>query len=132
MHILVCVDDKMGMCFGLRRQSRDRVLQEDMLELTKDAALWMEPYSAKLFDPIPENFRVSETFTQQAQPGEYCFCERKLPETGVETIILYRWNRQYPADMVFPQQWLQDRTLQERREFAGHSHETITREVYVP
>ena len=131
MHIIVCVDDKMGMCFAGRRQSRDRVLQADLLALTKDAPVWMELYSAKLFTPIPENFRVADDFTQQAQPGEFCFCERKLPESGVESIILYRWNRQYPADVVFPLQWLQGRTLQERLEFAGNSHEIITREVYV-
>ena len=130
MHVIVCADDKLGMCFAGRRQSQDRLLREDLLALTKGVPLWMEPYSAKQFAGIFENFRIAEDFTRKALPGEYCFCERQLPETGVESVILYRWNRHYPADTVFPRQWLQSRTLQESREFAGSSHETITREVY--
>ena len=67
---------------------------------------------------------------EKAGQGEYCFCELQLPQSGVETIIVYRWNRHYPADQIFPEEWLQCRSLKESREFAGSSHEKITREVY--
>ena len=47
----------------------------------------------------------------------------------MEGLVLYRWNRRYPADLycTLP---LEDFVLEERREFAGSSHECITREVY--
>ena len=49
----------------------------------------------------------------------------------LEGLVLYRWNRRYPADA-----WLDVRpgppgwTLARREEFSGHSHERITKEVY--
>ena len=50
----------------------------------------------------------------------------------IEKIILYRWNRKYPADFRFDinledSEW----KLAETREFTGSSHEKITEEVYV-
>ncbi len=132
MHLIVCVDEKMGMCFAGRRQSKDRLLRQDMLALAGDAPLWMAPYSAGQFDAPAENIRAEEDFIEKAGQGEYCFCELQLPQSGVETIIVYRWNRHYPADQVFPEEWLRCRRLKESREFAGSSHEKITREVYLP
>ena len=49
----------------------------------------------------------------------------------LEGLVLYRWNRRYPADA-----WLDVRpgppgwTLARREEFSGHSHERIAKEVY--
>ena len=131
MHLVVCVDDRMGMCFAGRRQSMDRLLREDLLALTQGAAIWMAPYSAGQFEASPENLQMAEDFTEKAGAGEYCFCELQLPRGNIESIILYRWNRHYPADFVFPAEWLQCRSLKETKEFAGSSHEKITREVYV-
>ena len=130
MDLIVCVDDKMGMSFGGRRQSMDRLLREDLLALTQGAALWMAPYSAKQFETLPENARVAEDFLEAAGEGDYCFCELQLPQKPEGSIILYRWNRHYPADRFFPEEWLQCRNLKESREFPGNSHEKITREVY--
>ena len=45
-----------------------------------------------------------------------------------ERIVLYRWNRAYPADVKFTMP--KGFTLKESREFAGSSHEKITREEY--
>ena len=59
MHLIVCVDDRMGMGFAGRRQSMDRVLREDLLALTRGAALWMAPYSAGQFEASPENLQMS-------------------------------------------------------------------------
>lgn len=131
MHLIVCIDDRLGMCFMGRRQSKDRLLRADMLELTGGAPLWMAPYSARQFEEAAENICVAEDFLSRAGAGEYCFCETNLPEENIENIVLYRWNRHYPSDQTFPQALLECRTLHERKEFPGSSHETITREVYV-
>ena len=70
----------------------------------------------------------------KAGPGELCFVEEPplLPWLDrLEGLVLYRWNRRYPADA-----WLDVRpgppgwTLARREEFSGHSHERITKEVY--
>ena len=37
MKLIVCMDDKNGMAFNHRRQSRDRVLAKRIMELTENA-----------------------------------------------------------------------------------------------
>ena len=130
MHLILCVDDRNGLCFGGRRQSQDRLLREDLLSMTRGVPLWMAPYSARQFESLPENVRVAENFMEEAGAGEYCFCELQLPQSNVESITVYRWNRHYPSDLALPDSWLQCRSLTERKEFPGSSHEIITREVY--
>ena len=61
----------------------------------------------------------------------YCFAENFLVnEENVEEIIVYKWNRLYPADTYFNidfENW----NLTETVDFEGSSHEKITRERYV-
>ena len=44
MQVIVCVDDGMGMLFNHRRQSRDRVLIQRILEITKGKQIFMNTY----------------------------------------------------------------------------------------
>ena len=55
MKLIVCLDDNNGMMFNKRRQSRDRLLIENMLELCKGERLYTNEYSGKLFS---ENTRL--------------------------------------------------------------------------
>ena len=49
----------------------------------------------------------------------------------ITQIVLYRWNRHYPADKKFPAELFADRwTMISQRDFPGSSHERITEEVY--
>lgn len=134
MILIVCLDDNGGMLFNHRRQSRDRVLNQQILELTQGSKLWMSDYSAKLFagTDAPQ-ICVEQEFMQKAGSGEYCFLENgpAAPFADrIEKILAFRWNRVYPADQSFDvplQQW----HMEAAREFAGSSHEKITLEVYV-
>ena len=49
MILIVCVDDHNGMMFNHRRQSQDRILRGDILELAEGKILWMDAYSKKQF-----------------------------------------------------------------------------------
>ena len=61
---------------------------------------------------------------------EFDSAERYLPMA--DTMIIYRWNRVYPADVIFSKDYLDcPWTLKETFEFSGHSHSKLTREVYV-
>ena len=63
MILIVCVDDHNGMMFNHRRQSQDRVLRADVLELTVGKVLWMNAYSRKQFtESGADEIRVNETF----------------------------------------------------------------------
>ena len=49
--------------------------------------------------------RVEEDFLQKAGEGEFCFAEDadlSGEEERIQEIYLYRWNRDYPADVYFP------------------------------
>ena len=135
MIVMMCVDDNGGTMFNGRRQSRDRVLQEEVLARTQGRRLWMNASSAALFAPEgAERIAVAEDFLDRALPGELCFAEGAAlapSEERIEELILFRWNRVYPADRFF------DLPLEEHgwrltgtREFPGSSHERITEEVY--
>ena len=47
MKLILCVDDKGGLAFNHRRQSRDRVLNEHILMHCGMHRLWISPYTAK-------------------------------------------------------------------------------------
>ena len=129
MQVIIPVENRNGMLFNHRRVSRDQKVSERILAYCKEKRLWMNAYSAKVFENNPP-IRVSETFLEQKHA--ICFVEDQdvtpyLPE--IDTIILFHWNRDYPADFFFTvdlSEW--NRIHQE--EFAGKSHEKITMEVY--
>lgn len=140
MKIIVCVGDNNAMLFHNRRISRDRAVIEDILrmvskEVKKDgrARIWMNEYSSELFRTYSGDISVSERFLEEAGEEEYCFVEN-VPiqeyKDEIQTVVLYRWNRKYPADIKFAMD-LSRWKMVECVEFSGHSHEKITKEVYV-
>ena len=133
MTLIVCVDDELGMAFGGRRQSRDRALCGNMIAFAAGRTLRMAPRSARLFEELGGNILAEEGCVQSAGADECCFVEFE-PAGGLarraDTLVLYRWNRRYPANLYFDVP-LTDWRLTQRTEFPGTSHETITREVYV-
>lgn len=131
MIVIACVDDSGGMMFNHRRQSQDRKVREFLLDLSKDAKLWMNAYSAKQFEDAPQ-IQVSEDCLKECPEGDFCFVENEDPvpyAEKIEQIVLVKWNRRYPADVFFEiplDAW----HLESTREFPGFSHEKITVEVY--
>lgn len=131
MNIIVCLDDNGGMLFNSRRQSRDEALCQRVLEVTADATLWMNEYSAKLF--TDGEFKVDECFLEKAEEDDYCFLEQPLPcelKDKIGKVIVYRWNRKYPSDVKFDASVLKLRRLTSSFEFKGTSHERITEEIF--
>ena len=134
MRLIICVDEDDGLSFGGRRQSRDSVLRDRILELTKGNLLWMDTYSAGLFADVENLICVSDSCLEQAGEEDWCFAEMQdlVPfASKVNTLVIYRWNRRYPSDRKLPVALLLEcPRLVSRRDFAGSSHEKITEEVY--
>lgn len=127
MNVIVTLDDNNAVGFNHRRQSRDRILNEDVLNLAKDN-LWVSGYSASLF-PLA---KTDENYLVQAGEDDYCFAEMQALapyEKSIQKIIVYRWNRDYPFDQLFDLD-LSTWNLLSEIEFAGSSHEKITRQIY--
>ena len=136
MIVFTAVDDTNGMLFNKRRQSQDSVLREHMLTLCGENPLFVTPYTAKQFSAEQQaRLRIEENPLEAAAKGDFCFIET-LPlmpyAEKIEKVCLYKWNRRYPADFFFDlplsaPAW----KLEETEEFAGTSHDTITKEVFI-
>ena len=133
--LIACVDGRNGMAFNRRRQSRDRAVRADLLAEIGAARLWVNAATARQFAPEEQSrLCVDESFLEKAGPGEPCFVEDRsvAPCAGrAERIVLYRWDRAYPADLYWDLP-LEGWTLARREEFPGFSHKIITKEVYIP
>lgn len=120
------------MLFNHRRLSHDRRVCEKILDYSNEKELWMNAYSRKLFTNLTDinNIQVDEEFLDKSQ--SICFVENQditpyLPK--IDTLVLFQWNRDYPADFFFTvdlSQW----NLISTEDFEGTSHEKITMEVY--
>ena len=127
MILSLCVDDRMGLMFQGRRLSKDVLLREKLMELS-GGMLRMSSYSAKQFDmPVYS----SADYLSGASENDWCFAENDdylAASERINKIVLFRWNRSYPADLyfAFPGEW----SLIHTEEFPGKSHERITMEVY--
>lgn len=131
MKLIICIDDNNGMMFNKRRQSKDAAVRADIASEVGTHRIWMNSYSAKQFTDTPNlTICVEEDFLKHAAEGDYVFMEEKVTEIDPEQLIVYRWNRLYPADVYFNfdlSAYKQERSS----EFTGTSHEKITKEVYV-
>ena len=102
----------------------------DILKEAGRAPLWVNAVTARQFtDGQQSRLRIDEAFLDRAGSGEFCFVEDrsvKPYETRIEQVILYRWNRAYPADLYWDLP-LDGWTLERREEFPGYSHKIITK-----
>ena len=128
MILYICLDDRNGLQFNKRRQSRDSAVLEDIrAQLT--GPLCIQPFSEKLIRETEIPYVLApesaEDYFAEDIPGNDLLEKTKK-------IVIYRWNRHYPSDVT----WTPDLAglgfrLEETAEFPGTSHEKITREVYV-
>lgn len=134
MVLIVCIDDKNGMAFNGRRQSRDSILCERIMSVVGEKRICMRPDSAKLFSDYSMHICFVEVLGEAADNADYYFAETDNPTQllpMVDEVIVYRWNRTYPADLYFPTELLCDGwSLVKTFDFPGNSHERISEEVY--
>lgn len=127
MTLYICLDDRNGLKFNNRRQSRDSAVLEDIRRLMTGNLL-IDSFSEKL---------IREAGIPYVLPPETAedFFVEDIPSDEIlgktSKLVIYRWNRHYPSDV----RWEPDLAgmgfiLTETTEFAGTSHEKITREVY--
>ena len=127
--VYVCLDDRGGMSFNGRRQSRDSKVFEDIRqELTGE--LLIDPFSEKLICRAELPYRLIEG--PLPEEGNF-FLEMRPAQDALtaDRIVIYRWGRHYPAD----RRWDLDLeeygfSLAEQTAFPGTSHELIGKDVF--
>ena len=105
-----------------------------ILKTINGASLLIAPYSEPLFSQAECSVSISDSFLADADAKDYCFVENtsvaKFKEK-ISKLVIYKWNRDYPADFYFDIDYANDYKLETTLDFVGTSHEKITKEVYV-
>lgn len=135
MTLFLCLDDNNGMAFNKRRQSRDSVVTSDIVNECNGGTLYIAPYSKRLLDGKKPEIYIGDDFLEKADKEDFCFTET-VPVSDklgkADKIIIYRWNRDYPYDLTFDCDLpLCGFELSDTNEFAGSSHDCITKEIWV-
>ncbi len=124
MIAIICTDIHGGISFNNRRVSKDRVVIEDIQNLTQGKKLFV-PRSARDLFTEDYNVLINDSGIMKAKDDEYVFLE-SVPDPfpqGITKIIKYDWGREYPADVYLkvPHNFI----LEEERTLTGYSHEKI-------
>ena len=134
MKIIACLCTKGGLLFNNRRQSRDRVLMQNLSEYVADGAIFINDFSSSLFLNTDMSAIEVSSPLDAAGENDYVFVENLTLsgyESKINEMVIYRWNRDYPADFRLDIKPLDiGLSLVESSEFKGSSHDRITREIY--
>ena len=139
MIVYIAVDDENGMLFNNRRQSQDRIMRENMLQDCVGSKLWVAEYSKKFFvdengNITPDNVVVDDDFLEKAGENDHCYVEKGDISPWmdkIDTIVLYKWNKRYPADTYFDISLLDSNWKKfSLNHFTGSSHDKIFKEVW--
>lgn len=133
MFLILTVDNKNGMLFDGKRQTRDRIVT-NYIRKRGCGSLRISPRSADLFGKDMDGVVACGEYLSNAGVTDWCFVEdpadlSTLPEKPVQ-VYLIKWNRDYPGDAYMPGDLLDGMALVKTREWAGYSHEKITVEIY--
>lgn len=128
--VYICLDDRDGMLFNGRRQSRDSRVFEDIRRELRDVLL-IDGFSESLCRRAEIPYALWEG--PLPREGQFFLEARPAVEaSAADRLVIYRWGRHYPADVYFglnPEEALF--RLEEVSAFPGTSHEEIRKEVYV-
>ena len=131
MHLIFCLDEKNGILFNRRRQSRDSAVIRDALALS-GGNLFVTPFSEKIMKTYGASHTVVSDPTALGKE-DWLFYEEGDPSflfPLCQSIIVYRWNEVYPSDVKVNLSSLEGGD--EDKEFEGSSHKKITRHPYFP
>lgn len=121
--VITFLDEKNGMMFNNRRQSKDEVVKKYIKEIIGEETLYLSAYSKKYYDFGKEvnKFNNSMSFALVEDP-------KNMP-LSIDKFIIFYWNRHYPADSFFNCD-LNKYVVTNETEIVGKSHEKITVRTY--
>ena len=126
MILITCINNSNGIMFNKRRVSKDTLLIERLKGITKENKIYVSEYSKPLFDGFDNLVLSNENLTN----NDFYFLENEGYNGNIDKIIIYKWNRDYPADKYFDID-LSSYELISTQDFQGSSHDLITEEIYI-
>ena len=149
MKLVLCTDSRYGYSFNHRRQSSDIEMRRDMIRrlgteadrifvnaytersLLKDGCFSDEEAARRKDGPSPSGRAFLET---AEKAGGWAFAENvdlKGCLHCIDELLLYIWDKRYPADYTFPAELLSSFRLEEEAQLKGRSHDVIYLKHYV-
>lgn len=130
MKAIITLDNKYGYSLFGKRLSWDREIEKNVFEnLAEDESLFVSPYTMKSFSE-PSQSRLISPIPDDREKDITAFFEVDDIPSTLDELIVYRWNRNYPSDKKY-NPYLHGWKRLSSEDFPGHSHNKITREVYV-
>lgn len=131
MKLIFCLAKDNSMMFFGKRQSKDELLREWLLDYTAGSKLWMSEYSANQFDE-KANISIDDNYIIYAGLEDYCLIEDKAYNISeANEIVLCKWNRAYPGDKFLNIDLKNEGfNIIDKLDIKGKSHEKITIEIY--
>ena len=126
--VVLCLDDKGGMTFFGKRQSRDRQLISELCDST-EGAIYVNGFSSFIFAGHEDRIALSQSPLEECPDGGVVFVENLALSPyfdAIDRIILYKWNTTYPADKRIDISFEGFR-VESKKEFSGSSHEKKTK-----
>lgn len=127
MNLIVCIDKNNGIMFNNRRVSQDKEVTSKILELTNNSKLFVTSYSSKLFEGF--NNLVIDDFSNISEIDFIFIEDNEIPLEGINTLYVFNWNRDYPADKFFDID-LSNYKKESKEDIVGSSHKKVTLTVY--
>ena len=134
MTAFICIANNNGILFNKRRVSSDKAVTQDICDEVGDGFLYVSLYSESLFCESSVSAIASSEPHKSLGHEDFLFAEDVAPssyKSDLSRLILYRWNRDYPADFFLdfsPE--AEGFRLARSIELRGSSHEKITKEIY--
>ncbi len=131
MKVAICVEKSGGVSFFGKRLSRDSAVSEKLLFLVGEGKLCLNESTAKLFNK-DEKLKISSDFSKNVSCDDICFFENTdFSLSDVTELYLFKWNRDYPADVYLEFDPINENFKKIKTEdFVGCSHKKITLEIY--
>lgn len=147
MNLIYILDQNGGMMFNHRRQSKDKTLIEDVVNIVSKVGgtLWLTEYSKKLFGDFKlkvDNLeKLLNSPLDNITDNDFLFIEdsnfdfktffEENPSFN-KRFLIYTWDRTYPYDKQFDLSYfsLNEFKLKEARSFSGNSHDKIMLEIF--
>lgn len=137
MTVFICADNKMGVLFQGKRQSKDRILRKRILDIVEQnkSKLVITKYSYEQFKAdrrdelldVRNELDFSETNSFVFIEDEKSF--NSLPWEKIDELVLCCWERDYPADIYLHKSENVTCILNKKETLSGSSHE-MTLEFY--
>lgn len=126
--VVVCVDKNGGQTRLGRRLASDRAVRSRIASLPQPVCV--DEYTATQFTEDEDRSRLSVVSDPAAIKEGTAFLERQDIPDDADTILVFRWDKRYPADRYLAFRFRGWRKAR-KEDFPGDAHDKVTLETWV-